>query len=126
MKLRKFLEPFESSEEVFVHRTDDGTEIEAKPESKELEPVLDFQVIYACPRIGGADWAYTYIEVENPPDPWVVACDADQYTVVRLSDCEEGRCCGEHFYFDWHDAQDDADIMNEIEGIKDAPRFDEE
>ncbi|WP_432642897.1 hypothetical protein [Acidaminococcus sp.] len=64
MTLGIFLEPFESSEEVLVHLPD-GREIAAYPESKELEPFWGDEVTYACPRIGGIDWAYTYIEVEE-------------------------------------------------------------
>ena len=62
MRLETFLEPFESSEEVLVHLPN-GREIVTYPESKELELFLRCEVTYACPRIGGIDWAYTYIEV---------------------------------------------------------------
>lgn len=57
--------------------------------------------------------------------PWVVVVVGDGYAVAR-----NGRDgvpeMGDHYYAEAGDAQEAADWLNELEGITDAPRLDDE
>lgn len=57
--------------------------------------------------------------------PWVVVVVGDGYAVARngLDGVPE---MGDHYYAEAGDAQEEADRLNESEGITDAPRLDDE
>lgn len=57
--------------------------------------------------------------------PWVVVVVGDGYAVARNGRDGVPEMCN-HYYPEACDAQEEADWLNEHEGITDAPRLDEE
>lgn len=102
------------------------------PESRQ---VLEWQEQYyktfcGCPQDGENQsgqalelgWRYKMPEVKYS---WVVVVVGDGYAVARngLDGVPE---MGNHYYPEAGDAQEEADWRNELEGITDAPRLDDE
>ena len=61
----------------------------------------------------------------NEKNPWVVLVVRDFYVVAR-NGSDGSPDIFDKTYYDWHDAQERADWMNDEDGIQDAPRFDDD
>ena len=64
-------------------------------------------------------------EMNENKNPWVVLVVRDFYVVAR-NGSDGSPDIFDSMYYDWHDAQERADWMNDEDGITDAPRFDDD
>lgn len=64
-------------------------------------------------------------EMTENKNPWVVLVVQEFYVVAR-NGSDGTPDIFDRTYYDWHDAQERADWMNDGDGITDAPRFDDD
>lgn len=63
--------------------------------------------------------------MDENKNPWVVVVVNDFYVVARNGSQRTPEVF-DRTYYDWEEAQERADWMNDSNGVTDAPRFDDD